>query len=168
MTIDIRNIRDVPRMLEVMKDGRVLARRVKPPFMRAVFALSSVYEVPGRDGAGARIFWFTPHEMRGRVFFALSPMRMRDGTEGAYLDHFYVPTPGQGDGGRCLRMLCELADHHGATICLNAEPEGDKPLDGERLQRWYEKHGFEFSAGIGAREQRGAVRKPKGKVKREK
>lgn|GEM_PF-2928962 len=159
--IDIRSIRDVPKLVAVMRDGQVLARKVTPPYFRAVVAMSWVVEVPGRDAAGARIFWFTPREGKGRVFFALSPMRMQGGAEGVYLDHFYVPEPGKGDGGRCLRRLCELADFHGATICLNAEPEGDKPLDGPRLQAWYEKHGFVFSERIGPREQRGAVRTPK-------
>jgi hypothetical protein len=164
--IDIRSIRDVPKMLGEMRDGRVLARHVKRPFLRAVFGSSFVVEMPGRDLAGARVFWFTPQDAKGRVFFALSAMRMQDGSEGVYLDHFYVPEPGKGDGGHCLRRLCELADFHRATICLNAEPEGDKPLDGARLQAWYEKHGFVFSEGIGPREQRGAVRRPKAKIEK--
>ncbi len=158
--VDIRSIRDMPKALGLFADGRALAHRVKPPFFRAVVATSRVYEVPGRDAAGARIFWFSPNDLVGKVFFALSPMRMNDGSEGAYLDHFYTPQPGQGHGSRCLKTLCTLADFHGATICLNAEPEGEKPLDGARLQAWYEKHGFVFSDAIGPREQRGAVRRP--------
>jgi hypothetical protein len=158
--VDIRSIRDMPKALGLFADGRALAPRVKPPFFRAVVATSRVYQVPGRDAAGARIFWFSPNDLVGKVFFALSPMRMNDGTEGVYLDHFYTPQPGRGHGSRCLKTLCTLADFHGATICLNAEPEGDKPLDGARLEAWYEKHGFVFSDAIGPRAQRGAVRKP--------
>jgi hypothetical protein len=158
--VDIRNIRDMPKALAHFVDGRGLARRIKAPFFRAVVATSRVFEMPGVDAAGARIFWFTPNDACGKVFFALSPMRMKDGSEGVYLDHFYTPEPGQGHGSRCLKNLCALADFHGATICLNAEPEGDKPLDGERLQRWYEKHGFVFDEAIGPKHQRGAVRRP--------
>lgn len=158
--IDIRSIRDMPKTLPLMKDGRLLARQVQAPFLRAVVATSRVLELPRRSPNEPRVLWFTPANAPGKVFFALTPMRMHDRTEGVYLDHIYAPQQGQGHGGRCLATLCALADFHNATICLNAEPEGEKPLAGTQLQGWYERHGFVFAESIGAKEQRGAVRKP--------
>lgn len=55
---------------------------------------------------------------------------------------------GKGAGSYALMMLCFLADRHGVKIVGYASY--NRQLWGEddyRLQRWYERHGFEFPGG---------------------
>jgi len=55
---------------------------------------------------------------------------------------------GKGRGSKALWMLCLLADWFGVKIvgyaCPNLQHTGE---DAERLERWYERHGFEFPGG---------------------
>jgi hypothetical protein len=53
--------------------------------------------------------------------------------------------PGRGAGTRAIRRLCELADAHGVTLTLIADPFGKRPkITRAKLMHWY--HGFGFRA----------------------
>jgi len=50
---------------------------------------------------------------------------------------------GQGHAGRLLRRICELADQHGITLSLRAEPKALKiGLKQKELVQWYKRFGF--------------------------
>jgi hypothetical protein len=52
--------------------------------------------------------------------------------------------PGQGNGAKMLRALCDVADRHGVELELKPLPFGRKPypMSRDQLLSWYERHGF--------------------------
>lgn len=53
------------------------------------------------------------------------------------------PKRGNRHASRLLKTLCELADKHGITLTLRAEPKDRVPgLNKKHLVDWYRRHGF--------------------------
>src|SRR5690606_26528332 len=50
--------------------------------------------------------------------------------------------PGTGGGREMLSQITRMADEHGVTLQLSAEPFGSKALSKPKLEAWYARHGF--------------------------
>lgn len=50
--------------------------------------------------------------------------------------------PRSGEGTQFMRFITEMADRHGVTLRLEAEPYGDDQMPADRLAAWYARFGF--------------------------
>ena len=57
--------------------------------------------------------------------------------------------PKSGAGSLVLRRILKIADRAGVTVELTSSPYGDEKdrISHEKLQGWYEKHGFKLEKG---------------------
>lgn len=69
---------------------------------------------------------------------------------------------GKGYATAVLKLLTSLADKHGVTLSLTAEPFGrEKAMNKTQLRKWYMKHGFKFGKYMDGGMNFVAERKPK-------
>jgi GNAT superfamily N-acetyltransferase len=161
--ISLRDIANCVKLLPHMKDlSRTVGMSDDHPFVEALLLNCKLFP-GGRDAIGADVWWATPFRWEGKCFFAYCGYGEVGNATLFYIDHIYTPERGKGYARKTLRMLCDLADYHGAALALHAEAEADKAMSDDQLQAWYERHGFVFDGRLndGDRSYRGGIRMPK-------
>ena len=73
-----------------------------------------------------------------------------DRRDAVFVHDLVVSQPGQGIGGRLIRVLTRHADSLGVAIYLNpwASKNSDGGLDQEALEAWYKRHGWDWMDDI--------------------
>ncbi len=105
-----------------------------------------------------------PTEPAQRKLGPVSVAAAPDATDpnSVHIQRFAAEEPGKGSGNVAMNQLTALADQHGVNLTLDAKPEaGEKPIPQEKLDQFYQNHGFvPDEAGGGAMIRRNSAAEP--------
>lgn len=91
--------------------------------------------------------WGNPLNPDERIIGAESSISIRSSGGEIWLDSIRAFDTSQGAGNKALKFVLELADKHGVTLNLFAEPFGERGLSRRDLVKWYERNGFYNKVG---------------------